>query len=84
MYLSFCSFSHPMIYLISDVTMSISTWDRKQFWIYLLNHNSYVIKLDQLIDVNKGINFQKSFEKSEGLQLSSRSFSIQQPAPFSQ
>ena len=25
---------------ISDVMMSITTWDRVQFWVYLLNHNS--------------------------------------------
>ena len=29
-----------MIYQICDVMMSISTWDRVHFWIYLLNHNS--------------------------------------------
>ena len=39
-YSSFCIFNHPMIYQISDVTMSISTWDKVHFWIYLLNHNS--------------------------------------------
>ena len=31
---------HPMIYQISDVMMSISTWKRVHFWIYLLNNNS--------------------------------------------
>ena len=39
-YSSFCIFNHLMIYQISDVTMSISTWDKVHFWIYLLNHNS--------------------------------------------
>ena len=32
-YSSFCIFNHPMIYPISDVTMSISTWDWMHFWI---------------------------------------------------
>ena len=31
-----------MIYQISDVTMSISTWDMVHFWIYLLNYNSWI------------------------------------------
>ena len=35
----FCIFNHPMIYRIYDVRMSISTWDKVHFWIYLLNHN---------------------------------------------
>ena len=39
-YLSFCIFSHPIIYQICDVMMSISTWNEVHFWIYLLNHNS--------------------------------------------
>ena len=38
--LSFCIFNHPMIYQICDVILSISTWDRLHFWIYLLNHHS--------------------------------------------
>ena len=29
-----------MIYQICEVTMTISTWDKAHFWIYLLNHNS--------------------------------------------
>ena len=40
-YSSFCIFNHPMIYQISDVTMSISTWGKVHFWIYLLNHKSW-------------------------------------------
>ena len=40
-YSSFCIFNHPMIYQICDVTMSISTWDKVHFWIYLLNHKSW-------------------------------------------
>ena len=37
---SFHIFSHPMIYQICDIMMSINTWDKRYFWIYLLNHNS--------------------------------------------
>ena len=37
---SFCIFTHPMIYQICDVMMSLSTWERVHFWIYLLNHDS--------------------------------------------
>ena len=36
----FCVFNHPMIYQIFDIMMSISTWDRVHFWIYLLSHDS--------------------------------------------
>ena len=39
-YSSFCIFDHPMIYQICDIMMSISTWDRMHFQIYLLNHTS--------------------------------------------
>ena len=39
-YSSFCIFNHPMIYQICYVMVSISTWDRVHFWIFLLNHNS--------------------------------------------
>ena len=35
---SFCIFNHPMIYQICDAMMS--TWDRVNFWIHLLNSNS--------------------------------------------
>ena len=37
----FCIFNHRIIYRISDVTMSISTWDKVHFSIYLLNHDSW-------------------------------------------
>ena len=43
-----------------------------------------VTKLGQLIDINKGNNFQESFEQFGGLGLSLRSFSIEQPAPVTQ
>ena len=36
----FCIFKHPMIYQICDVMMSINTWGKVHFWIYLLNQNS--------------------------------------------
>ena len=42
----------------------------------------YFTKLGQLIYINKDNNFQESFKQSGGLGLSSRSFSIQQPAPI--
>ena len=38
-YSSFRIFNHLMIYQIWEVMMSISTWDRMHFSIYLLNHN---------------------------------------------
>ena len=37
---SFCILNGPIIYQICDVMMSINTWDRMHFWIYILNHNS--------------------------------------------
>ena len=39
-YSRFCIFNHPMIYQICDVIMSISTWDKVHFWIYLFTYNS--------------------------------------------
>ena len=36
----FCILNDLMIYQICDVMMSISTWDRLHFWIYLLKYNS--------------------------------------------
>ena len=39
-YSSLCIFNHLMIYQICDFIMSISTWDRLHFWIYLLHHTS--------------------------------------------
>ena len=36
----FFIFTHPMIYQICDVMMSIITWDRVHIWIYLLNQYS--------------------------------------------
>ena len=41
-------------------------------------------KLDQLVDISKGNNFQWSFEQFEGLGLGSRSFLIWQPAQITQ
>ena len=63
-------FNHPMIYLICDVMMSISTRDRVYFWIDLFNHNSSSHQTGQLIDISEGNNFQKSFEQFGGLGLS--------------
>ena len=39
-YSSFCIFNDSMFYQIRDAMISISTWDRVLFWIYLLNNNS--------------------------------------------
>ena len=39
-YSSSCIINHPMISQICDVMMSISTWDRVHFLIYLLNYDS--------------------------------------------
>ena len=36
-YSSFCIFNHPMIYQICDAIMSVTTWNRVYFLIYLLN-----------------------------------------------
>ena len=44
----------------------------------LLNHQTCPI------DISKGNNFQESFEQLGGLGLSSRSISIEQPAPITQ
>ena len=44
-YSSFCIFNHSMIYQINDVTMmSISTWDKVHFLIYLLNDKSWSLQ----------------------------------------
>ena len=40
-YSSVCIFNHSMIYEICDVIMSIITWDRVHFPIYLLMHQIY-------------------------------------------
>ena len=79
----FCIFNHPMIYQICDVMMSISTWDKAHFWIYLLNHNS-VTHQTWSIGRYKGNIFLKSWEWFGGLGLSSRPFSIYQPVPITQ
>ena len=60
-----------MIYQICDVMMTIKTWDRVHFWIYLLNHN--LSSRRHLIYINKENIFQKSFEQFVELGLSSRS-----------
>ena len=62
-YSSFCIFNHPMMYHICDVMMSISTWDKVQFWIYHLNCNLLTNQIGQLIDINKGNNSQEFFEQ---------------------
>ena len=53
-----------MTYQICDVVMSISTWDRVHFSIYFLNQNllsRQTCSIDTYI--NKGNNFQESFDQ---------------------
>ena len=64
-YSSFCIFNHLMIYQIWGVMMSISSWDRVYFWIYLLKHNS-PSHHTWLTDRYKGNTFQESFEQFGG------------------
>ena len=74
-YSRICIYNHPMIYQICDVAVSISTWDRVHFWIYLLNLNLLSPNLE-LIDISKGNNFQESFIQFGGLEIHYRFFSI--------
>ena len=74
-YSSFCIFNHLMIYQICDIMMSINTWDRVHFWIYILHCNSES-QQTWSIDISKVYSFLKLFEQFRGLELSSRSFSI--------
>ena len=74
-YSSYCIFNHPTIYPTCDV-MSISTWDRVHFWIYLLNHNPLSYQTLLIDRCKQGQKFQESLEQFRGQGLSSRSFSI--------
>ena len=74
-YSSFCIFNDLMIYQICDIMMSINTWDRVHFWIYILHRNS-LSQQTWSIDISKVYSFLKLFEQFRGLGLSSRSFSI--------
>ena len=79
-YSSFCIFSHPMIYQICDVMMSISTWDiLLAFLNYLLKDNSLSHQFWP-IDWYKQVQY--LLNNLEEVTLSSRPFSIQQPAPI--
>ena len=60
-YSSFFIFNHPMIYQICNVMMSISTWDRKHFWIYLLNHNSLTHQTSSIHRCKQGQYFSEIF-----------------------
>ena len=60
-YSSFYIFNHPLIYQISDVTMSISTWDKVHFWIYLLNHKSWSHQTWPVDRYKQGKNFSVIF-----------------------
>ena len=51
----------PMAYQICDVIMSISTWDRVYFWIYLLKHNSLSHQTRPVDRYKQGQNFSRIF-----------------------
>ena len=72
-----------MYYQIYEVMVSISTGDMVHFSMHLLNRNSLTHKTSS-IGVNKSNIFLKSFEQFRRLGLSSRLFSIWQPAPITQ
>ena len=57
-YSRFCIFNHPMIYRISDVTMSISHETGCIFEYIFWTTTHEVTKRSQLIDIRKGNNFQ--------------------------
>ena len=67
-------FKNPMIYQICNVTMSISTWDKVHFLIYLLKHNSWSHQTWSVDRYKKCNNCQYSFEQFGGQGLDSRSF----------
>ena len=73
-----------MIYQICDVMTSISTRDRLHFSKYLLNHNSLGHWTWSIDRFKQGNNFKDYFEKIGGLEISSRSFSIEQPTLITQ
>ena len=58
-YSSFCTFQHPIIYQVCDVMMSIL---KETGYILNISFGPKLIKFGQLIDTNKGNNFQESFE----------------------
>ena len=61
-----------------SVMMNIGTGDRIHFWIYCLNHSSLSNQTEicQLIDMNKGNNFQESCEQFGGLDSKEISISV--------
>ena len=59
-YSSFYIFNRLMIFQTCDVMMSISTWNRVNFWIYIFWTTTH--QVGQLIDISKNNNFQESFE----------------------
>ena len=59
-YSSFYIFNRLMIFQTCDVMMSISTWNRVNFWIYFFWTTTH--QVGQLIDISKNNNFQESFE----------------------
>ena len=60
---SFCVFSDPMIYQVSDVIMSINTWNRVHFRIYLLNCNPLSHQTWSIDIYKQGQYFSRIFEQ---------------------
>ena len=48
----------------------------QDFQVFVFLHIPWFTKLDQLLDIDKGNNFQECFEQLGGRGISSRSFSI--------
>ena len=73
----FCIFNYTMIYQICDVMMSIDTWCKVHFWIYLLNHKSLIRQIWSIDRYKQGGKyFSRIFERFRSLSLTSRPFSI--------
>ena len=63
---SFCVFNDPMIYQVCDVMMSISTWNRVHFRIYLLNRNLLSHQTWSIDTYKQGQYFSGIFEQIPG------------------
>ena len=80
----------PNLMIISWFTKTVKSWwvlVHQIGWIveYIFWTTTHLVTiLAQLIDMSKHNTFQESFEKCGGLGLSSRFFSIKQPAPNTQ
>ena len=56
--------NHSIIYQIYDVMMSISLWDRVNFWTYVLNHNSLSHQTWPIDRYKQGQQFSEIFQTS--------------------